>query len=670
MQRDSNSPAHTNTDSNSNANAQNDDDKTGDDDDSDKEFVRQDEDKNNESEEGASGHNDAENEEEADDNNNDDDKNSDSQSSSDSYSIPSELGTQQEVEDLIRKVNRDPKLTTSKKSRIVQNIHSQRYAKRRKLNTAALVTQFNKRARGKTYSDITDEKGQLMLGCEHYARKCRIRAECCGAWVVCRHCHDHDPAMNHSIDRFATKLVRCMLCEHDEGQPVAKNCKYCGVEFARYFCAKCKFYDDMPGKKIYHCDKCKICRIGKGLGIDNFHCDKCDACVSRKYLTDHKCLKKSLDANCPICGLYIKTSIKPVVFMQCGHTMHAHCFDEYTTEYYYCPLCHKSLTDMTEYFEEIRRALEQETLPEEIRNRGATVFCHECDKRCETNYHYMHLMCQRCKGFNTTLIKWYEKSNPTVTFTQNDDACTGQQQQREGNEQARVSSGDDDGTGQKAKEDDNSVEVVDQIQQQQQQLQQGDKTEATTTTTRKRSLEDARDGDEQVEVRDVGRGASGSDEVKVGLGKSDGVGGASCEVEEDEIKRVVVVGDKKGKGATTKAAVFSSSSSSSSSSTMSMRQFLTKRLEFGQESMQRLVKSSVTRREDVPRPGPALDDNEEGAVREDKVRQQLSEVGQETMQRLLKSSVTTREHVPPPRPAVDGNDERAASDEEAGDAKE
>ncbi|RGB34893.1 hypothetical protein C1646_759999 [Rhizophagus diaphanus] len=36
--------------------------------------------------------------------------------------------------------------------------------------------------------------------------------------------------------------------------------------------------DDNSDKRIYHCDYCEVCHIGKGLGIDYFRCEKCNRC--------------------------------------------------------------------------------------------------------------------------------------------------------------------------------------------------------------------------------------------------------------------------------------------------------------------------------------------------------------------------------------------------------
>ncbi len=48
------------------------------------------------------------------------------------------------------------------------------------------------------------------------------------------------------------------------------------------------FYDNKADeKKVYHCDKCGICRVG---GRENqFHCDKCETCLRLVMLNNHVC---------------------------------------------------------------------------------------------------------------------------------------------------------------------------------------------------------------------------------------------------------------------------------------------------------------------------------------------------------------------------------------------
>lgn len=315
---------------------------------------------------------------------------------------------------------------------------SQPFQQRKKKEASQFVKRMNEVKEEPSMSNVIDpDTGEPMLGCEHYPRNCKIRAACCDIWVVCRLCHE-DPSMDHAIDRFATKEVMCMKCRHV--QEVSEKCSACGIRFARYFCPKCKFYDNTPGKDIYHCDKCGICRVGKGIGFDNFHCDRCNACVSMEYSKNHRCLKRSLDADCPICGQYLFTSTKPVVFMRCGHTMHSHCFDIYTEEHFTCPLCHKALTNMKAYYAQIDEAMKREVMPAEHRNKVAEVLCHDCDLRSETAFHFLYLKCRapNCGSYNTRLLRTYVREQGSAAGTDAEQnlgyGAGGEQQEDEGEE--------------------------------------------------------------------------------------------------------------------------------------------------------------------------------------------------------------------------------------------
>jgi len=187
-----------------------------------------------------------------------------------------------------------------------------------------------------------------MPGCEHYIRNCDIKAQCCGRWFACRLCHDA-ANLGHNMDRFATEELMCTLCK--TVQPVSNVCiePSCQTSFAKYFCDKCKFFDSTPNRSIYHCDQCKICRLGRGLGQDVSHCNRCGTCVPIEIIESHHCVQDLLDRNCPICGCYMFSSTKPTCMVQCGHAMHFHCLENYAKYTNTCPECNISLRDLVPY---------------------------------------------------------------------------------------------------------------------------------------------------------------------------------------------------------------------------------------------------------------------------------------------------------------------------------
>ncbi|KAJ0110872.1 hypothetical protein Patl1_01080 [Pistacia atlantica] len=59
--------------------------------------------------------------------------------------------------------------------------------------------------------------GKLKYGCEHYRRRCKIRAPCCDKIFPCRHCHKEavnslsDPKDHHELVRQNVKQVCCLF---------------------------------------------------------------------------------------------------------------------------------------------------------------------------------------------------------------------------------------------------------------------------------------------------------------------------------------------------------------------------------------------------------------------------------------------------------------------------
>lgn len=247
------------------------------------------------------------------------------------------------------------------------------------------------------------------LGCKNYARKCKLKANCCGMFVCCRLCHDEALGEDHEIDRFATESVLCTICLTE--QPVSESCVKCHTTFADYFCSKCRFYENSPGKKVFHCHKCNICRVGEGLDIDTFHCERCECCIPMKFKDTHSCNERAVHADCPICTTDLFTSKDTVEYTRCGHTMHQACFDEYIKKNYQCPLCRKSLVCMDEHFSQIDQFMLQETLPPEFQRKRCQIICNDCERKSVTAFHFIYHKCEGpggCNSYNTRVINTFD----------------------------------------------------------------------------------------------------------------------------------------------------------------------------------------------------------------------------------------------------------------------
>ncbi|KAI5083971.1 hypothetical protein GOP47_0000140 [Adiantum capillus-veneris] len=304
---------------------------------------------------------------------------------------------QKELEAAVRKVSNDDSLDPRKKAYLMQHLMTSRWIVAQQRQPT--VDEDGKEIPGCDPS--FHDRDAEIFGCEHYKRNCKLLAACCGLLFTCRFCHDN--VSDHTMDRQATKEIMCMKCL--KIQPVAQHCSTpsCNnFQMARYYCSVCKFFDD-DNKDIYHCPYCNICRVGKGLGIDYFHCMICNACMNVSLKT-HKCREKGLESNCPICHDFMFTSKAPVKALSCGHFMHSACFQAFTNHHYTCPICCKSVGDMSVYFGMLDGLLAGEELPEEYKDRKQEILCNDCEQRGIAPFHWLYHKCAKCGSYNTRVL--------------------------------------------------------------------------------------------------------------------------------------------------------------------------------------------------------------------------------------------------------------------------
>ncbi|KAI9884655.1 MAG: hypothetical protein M1823_003575 [Watsoniomyces obsoletus] len=246
------------------------------------------------------------------------------------------------------------------------------------------------------------------LGCPHYKRNVKLQCSTCQRWYTCRFCHDEHE--DHPLIRNETKHMLCMWCGC--AQPAGEACVNCDERTAWYYCDICKLWDDDSEKSIYHCHDCGICRIGRGLGKDFFHCKTCGVCMSISIASSHKCIERSTDCDCPICGEYMFTSPETVVFMPCGHSIHHKCYYEHMKTSYRCPICSRSFVNMEATFRNLDRAIDSQPMPARFRGTKALVYCNDCCAKSSVSYHWLGLKCALCDSYNTAQIKIFSGPDP------------------------------------------------------------------------------------------------------------------------------------------------------------------------------------------------------------------------------------------------------------------
>ncbi|TXG58430.1 hypothetical protein EZV62_016259 [Acer yangbiense] len=249
------------------------------------------------------------------------------------------------------------------------------------------------------------ELGSGHFGCSHYRRRCKIRTPCCDEIFDCRHCHNEsknaleiDPLDRHDVPRHDLKRVICSLCSTE--QDVQQYCVKCGVCMGKYFCHKCKFFDDDILKNQYHCNECGICRTG---GKENFfHCDKCGCCYSNLLKDSHNCVERAMHHNCPVCFEFLFDTTKDVTVLRCGHTIHLECVKEMERHYKYsCPVCSKSCCDMSRVWEKLDREVASTPMPQMYLNKMVWILCNDCGESSEVNYHILAHKCKKCNSYNS-----------------------------------------------------------------------------------------------------------------------------------------------------------------------------------------------------------------------------------------------------------------------------
>lgn len=248
-------------------------------------------------------------------------------------------------------------------------------------------------------------------GCEHYRRKVQLLAPCCGEWFACRFCHDavkdegvRDYKVAHKLDRKLVRRVKCMRCGAE--QAPARECTSCANVLGEYFCAVCNLFDDEGAHKgIFHCAECGICRVG---GRASFvHCGGCRMCIAVGTAGGaHKCAL--YDSACPVCMEDVASSRKsPTRLQGCPHVLHGDCLQTLLTAgQYRCPLCQKSMVDMSREWRRQDGEWVLEMLPRELRHKRVRVCCNDCNKEGETPFSLGGLRCLQpeCGSFNTKRV--------------------------------------------------------------------------------------------------------------------------------------------------------------------------------------------------------------------------------------------------------------------------
>ena len=231
--------------------------------------------------------------------------------------------------ELIRTIMADKSLTPQERQRRVQLLHSPEIAAR----------------------------SIVVHPCQHYKKLCTdFHFICCDTIDQCHRCHIE----NRGCDVRPPKIDVIVCIECNVNQPPSKSCINCKVQFSKSHCSQCMIWTEPD---ICHCEKCGFCRLG-GEGTLT-HCDDCGLCYPNASILSHSCPQKSFRGEkCVVCLDCAYSSQKASVTTFCGHYIHIECQQNaLMAGHYKCPVCRKSLIDMSRAWEDMRYSISMQPMP-------------------------------------------------------------------------------------------------------------------------------------------------------------------------------------------------------------------------------------------------------------------------------------------------------------------
>lgn len=226
--------------------------------------------------------------------------------------------------------------------------------------------------------------------CSHMENDYNIKCLKCDKVYFCGRCHDEES--DHKIEYAETNII---CCNCDIEQNFTDYCIVCDEKIkVKYACKKCVVFDNSNRYK-FHCNNCNSCHNEEKAEL--IECNKCKICHLKKH--NHKCFNK--DDNCAVCLNKLTNNI--IVNMTCGHIIHNDCYNELIKNTYKCPLCFKTILDMTEEFKKIDEKIENETNIFDKIIDLKNIYCNDCEIKTQVNYNYIGIKCSNCGSYNTRI---------------------------------------------------------------------------------------------------------------------------------------------------------------------------------------------------------------------------------------------------------------------------
>uniref|UniRef100_A0A0D9VPI3 CHY-type domain-containing protein n=1 Tax=Leersia perrieri TaxID=77586 RepID=A0A0D9VPI3_9ORYZ len=239
-----------------------------------------------------------------------------------------------------------------------------------------------------------------QYGCEHYRRKCKIRAPCCGEIFDCRHCHNQvkdslevSISDRHEVPRHEIKLT-VLPCGHHRLSALSatKNRMYNRIaQIVGHVWVNISVQNATFMMMMYQRTNFTV------MDVAYVGC-----CYSYVLKDSHRCVERAMHHNCPVCFEYLFDSTKDISALRCGHTIHLDCLYEMRShQQFSCPVCLRSACDMSHAWQKLDQEVAASPMPAIYQKKMIWILCNDCGTTSNVQFHILGHKCPGCSSYNT-----------------------------------------------------------------------------------------------------------------------------------------------------------------------------------------------------------------------------------------------------------------------------
>ncbi|KAL0647202.1 hypothetical protein Bca4012_045493 [Brassica carinata] len=103
-----------------------------------------------------------------------------------------------------------------------------------------------------------------------------------------------------------------------------------------------------------------------------------------------------------IARFYLFDSTKDITVLRCGHAVHLECTkDMELHNRYTCPLCSKSICDMSSVWKKLDEEVAAYKIPKVYEHKMVWILCNDCGSNTDVRFHLIAHKCSSCGSYNT-----------------------------------------------------------------------------------------------------------------------------------------------------------------------------------------------------------------------------------------------------------------------------